>query len=85
MIGLAGTMGGFDTEITSETTNVMIEAAHFDQVSVARMARKLRLVSEASKRFERGVDPRVAPIAAQRWRTSLSSMAAEQSTRRTLI
>lgn len=66
VIGLAGTMGGFDTEITSETTNVMIEAAHFDQVSVARMARKLRLVSEASKRFERGVDPRVAPIAAQR-------------------
>ena len=66
VIGLAGTMGGFDTEITAETTNVMIEAAHFDQVSVARMARKHRLPSEASKRFERGVDPRIAPIAAQR-------------------
>ncbi|MDP9805588.1 phenylalanyl-tRNA synthetase beta chain [Trueperella bonasi] len=66
VIGLAGTMGGFDTEITDETTNVMIEAAHFDQVSVARMARKHRLPSEASKRFERGVDPNVAPVAAQR-------------------
>ncbi len=66
VIGLAGTMGGFDTEITDGTTNVLIEAAHFDQVSVARMSRKHRLPSEASKRFERGVDPRVAPIAAQR-------------------
>lgn len=65
-IGLAGTMGGLDTEITEETRNVMIEAAHFDKVSVARMARNHRLPSEASKRFERGVDPQVAPIAAQR-------------------
>ncbi|MFY9263688.1 MAG: phenylalanine--tRNA ligase subunit beta [Actinomycetaceae bacterium] len=65
VIGLAGTMGGFDTEITDETTDVLIEAAHFDPVSVARMARNHRLPSEASKRFERGVDPTVAPIAAQ--------------------
>ncbi|MDP9832526.1 phenylalanine--tRNA ligase subunit beta [Trueperella abortisuis] len=66
VIGLAGTMGGLDTEITDSTTNVLIEAAHFDSVSVARMARKHKLPSEASKRFERGVDPRVAGVAAQR-------------------
>ncbi|QTG74705.1 phenylalanine--tRNA ligase subunit beta [Trueperella pecoris] len=66
VIGLAGTMGGLETEITASTTNVLIEAAHFDQVSVARMARKHKLPSEAAKRFERGVDPRIAAVAAQR-------------------
>lgn len=66
VIGLAGTMGGFDTEITAETTNILIEAAHFDSISVARMARRHRLPSEASKRFERGVDRSLPPVAAQR-------------------
>lgn len=64
VIGLAGTMGGLDTEITNSTRDVLIEAAHFDPISVARMARRHRLPSEASKRFERGVDPTIAPIAA---------------------
>ncbi len=66
IIGLAGTMGGLDTEISENTTNVLIEAAHFDPISVARMARRHKLPSEASKRFERSVDPLVAPVAAQR-------------------
>ncbi|AWE42331.1 MULTISPECIES: phenylalanine--tRNA ligase subunit beta [unclassified Actinobaculum] len=65
VLGLAGTMGGADTEIASATTNVLIEAAHFDAVSVARTARRHKLPSEASKRFEREVDPLVAPVAAQ--------------------
>lgn len=65
VLGLAGTMGGFDTEITDGTVNVLIEAAHFDQVSVARMSRRHKLPSEAAKRFERGVDPKIAPVAAQ--------------------
>ena len=65
VLGLAGTMGGFDTEITGETVNVLVEAAHFDQVSVARMARRHKLPSEAAKRFERGVDPELGPVAAQ--------------------
>ncbi|MCI5826199.1 MAG: phenylalanine--tRNA ligase subunit beta, partial [Arcanobacterium sp.] len=64
-IGLAGTMGGASTEISENTSNVLVEAAHFDAVSVARMARRHRLPSEASKRFERGVDPQLAPVAAQ--------------------
>ncbi|MGW1603749.1 phenylalanine--tRNA ligase subunit beta [Streptomyces eurythermus] len=71
-IGLAGVMGGADTEIADHedaenaTTEVVIEAAHFDAVSVARTARRHKLLSEASRRFERGVDPQAAAAAAQR-------------------
>ncbi|MER5376930.1 phenylalanine--tRNA ligase subunit beta [Streptomyces sp. NPDC002553] len=70
-IGLAGVMGGADTEIADHeadggTTAVVIEAAHFDAVSVARTARRHKLTSEASRRFERGVDPQAAAAAAQR-------------------
>ena len=65
-IGLAGVMGGFDTEVSESTTSVLIETAHFDGISVARTARRHKLFSEASKRYERGVDPRVGEIAAAR-------------------
>ncbi|TFC28576.1 phenylalanine--tRNA ligase subunit beta [Cryobacterium sp. TMT1-3] len=65
-IGLAGVMGGASTEINSKTVNVLVEAANFDPVSIARSARRHKLPSEASKRFERGVDPRVAAVAAAR-------------------
>ena len=65
-IGLAGVMGGASTEITEATTRVLIEAANFDPVSIARSARRHKLPSEASKRFERGVDPKVAGPAAAR-------------------
>lgn len=66
VVGLAGTMGGYDTEITESTRNVLIEAAHFEAISIARTARRHKLPSEASKRYERGVDPQIAPIAAQK-------------------
>ncbi len=65
-IGLAGVMGGASTEISEVTTNVLVEAANFDPVSIARSARRHKLPSEASKRFERGVDPEVAEAAAAR-------------------
>lgn len=65
-IGLAGVMGGATTEITASTTSVLVEAANFDPVSIARSARRHKLPSEASRRFERGVDPAVAPAAAAR-------------------
>ncbi|WP_213816532.1 phenylalanine--tRNA ligase subunit beta [Glaciihabitans sp. dw_435] len=65
-IGLAGVMGGAATEIGDTTTNVLIEAAGFDPTTIARSARRHKLPSEASKRFERGVDPKVAPAAAAR-------------------
>ena len=65
-IGLAGVMGGATTEISDSTTNVLIEAANFDPISIARSARRHKLPSEASRRFERGVDPAVAGVAAAR-------------------
>ncbi|MDQ1575764.1 MAG: phenylalanyl-tRNA synthetase beta chain [Microbacteriaceae bacterium] len=65
-IGLAGVMGGASTEIGRATRNVLVEAANFDPVSIARTARRHKLPSEASKRFERGVDPQVAIAAAAR-------------------
>jgi phenylalanyl-tRNA synthetase beta chain len=71
-IGLAGVMGGANTEIADHahenggTTDVVIEAAHFDAISIARTARRHKLASEASRRFERGVDPLAASAAAQR-------------------
>jgi len=65
-IGLAGVMGGLSTEISDTTTDVLIEAAWFDPVSIARTQRRHKLPSEASKRFARGVDPMVAEAAAER-------------------
>ncbi|MFF8658513.1 phenylalanine--tRNA ligase subunit beta [Streptomyces huasconensis] len=70
-IGLAGVMGGANTEIADHdaeggTTDVVIEAAHFDALSVARTARRHKLGSEAAKRYERGVDPQATSAAAQR-------------------
>jgi phenylalanyl-tRNA synthetase beta chain len=63
-IGVAGVMGGASTEMSDATTSVVVEAAHFDAVAVARSARRHRLPSEASRRFERGVDPAVPVVAA---------------------
>ncbi|WP_314173302.1 phenylalanine--tRNA ligase subunit beta [Streptomyces winkii] len=76
-IGLAGVMGGGNSEIADPeqdpesgewrgTTEVVVEAAHFDPVTVARTGRRHKISSEASRRFERGVDPQAAAAAAQR-------------------
>ncbi|MEC4020432.1 phenylalanine--tRNA ligase subunit beta [Streptomyces sp. H27-D2] len=76
-IGLAGVMGGANTEVADVvedprtgrargTTDIVVEAAHFNAISVARTARRHKLASEASKRFERGIDPEAASAAAQR-------------------
>jgi phenylalanyl-tRNA synthetase beta chain len=66
VLGLAGVMGGADSEVTTATTDLLIEAAHFDQITVARTARRHKLPSEASRRFERGVDPQLPRVAADR-------------------
>lgn len=66
VLGLAGVMGGADTEVSAATTDLLIEAAHFDPVTVARTARRHKLPSEAAKRFERGVDPRLPRVAVAR-------------------
>ena len=65
-VGLAGTMGGLTTEIDAASTELVIEAAHFTPVAVARMARRHKVSSEAAKRFERGVDPELPPVASTR-------------------
>lgn len=65
-IGLAGVMGGESTKTDENTTDILIEAATFDPITIARTARRHKLPSEASRRYERGVDPLVASAAAQR-------------------
>jgi len=79
VIGLAGVMGGASTEVTDSTTRILIEAARFDEVSVARTARRHKLISEASKRFERGVDPQIQAAAAQRAVELLVELAGAQA------
>jgi len=66
VIGLAGTMGGLHTEIDDDSTDIALEAARFVPEPVARTARRHRLSSEASRRFERGVDRVLAPYASAR-------------------
>jgi phenylalanyl-tRNA synthetase beta chain len=56
-IAVAGVMGGRDTEVSTSTTRVLLEAAHFNPARVRKTARRLELHSEASHRFERGTDP----------------------------
>ena len=55
-IALAGVMGGYDTEVTNSTKNLLIESAYFDKVSIMKTSRRLNLISDASIRFERGID-----------------------------
>jgi phenylalanyl-tRNA synthetase beta chain len=62
-VGLAGVMGGWDTMITAETKNVLVEAAWFDPMAVRRTARRHGLHTDASHRFERGADFNAAPLA----------------------
>jgi len=64
-IAIAGVMGGAATEISAKTTDIVLESAHFEPVSIAYTARRHRLPSEASRRYERGVDNALAPVAAQ--------------------
>ncbi|MGF1598176.1 MAG: phenylalanine--tRNA ligase subunit beta [Acidimicrobiales bacterium] len=66
-IGLAGVMGGASTEISDATTSVLVEAAVWDRMTVARTSRRLNLRSEASTRFERGVDPHGIELALDRF------------------
>ena len=65
-IGLAGVMGGEATELSAETSTIVIEAAHFDAVSIFRTARRHKLPTEGAKRWERGVDPLLPAYAADR-------------------
>lgn len=63
---LAGVMGGADTEVSETTTRVLLEGATWDPLTIRRTSRRLNLVSEASLRFERRVDPAMAAVAVAR-------------------
>jgi phenylalanyl-tRNA synthetase beta chain len=65
-IALAGVMGGASTEIGPQSSQVVLEAAHWQPAAISRAVRRHKLPSEAAKRFERGVDPRIAGVALQR-------------------
>ncbi|MBW3084373.1 Phenylalanine--tRNA ligase beta subunit [Austwickia sp. TVS 96-490-7B] len=64
-LAIAGVMGGAECEVSDETRDILIESAHFDPVSVARSSRRHKLSTEASRRFERGVDPQIAGAVAE--------------------
>jgi phenylalanyl-tRNA synthetase beta chain len=65
-VGIGGVMGGEETGVTESTQNVLLEAAYFLPASIRRTARELSLPSDASYRFERGVDPEMVLRASQR-------------------
>jgi phenylalanyl-tRNA synthetase beta chain len=65
-VGIGGVMGGEETGVTDSTKNVLLEAAYFLPASIRRTARDLNLQSDASYRFERGVDPDTIVRASQR-------------------
>jgi phenylalanyl-tRNA synthetase beta chain len=66
-IGIAGVMGGAETEIDETTTDVLVEMAWFLPIAVAKTSRRLRLRSEASARFEKGTDPEIIDLAQRRF------------------
>jgi len=65
-VGIAGVMGGEETGVTESTKNILLESAYFLPATVRRTARNLNLPSDASYRFERGVDPQMVLRASQR-------------------
>jgi len=65
-VAIAGVMGGLDTEITGETTSVLLESAYFNPASIHRTSKRLGLRSESSARFEKGIDPNGSLKAANR-------------------
>ena len=78
VVALAGIMGGGDSEIHEGTTDVLLESAHFDALSVRRTARRLGMHTEASHRFERGTDPEMAAVACDRAAGLIAELAGGQ-------
>src|SRR5690606_39342507 len=65
IFSLAGVMGGASTEIRDDSTDVLLEAAHWDPAAISRTARRHNLFSEAAKRFERFTDPALCATAVE--------------------
>ncbi len=83
-VGVGGIMGGASAEIGPGTTRVLLETAWFQPMAIARTGSRLGLHSEARVRFERGVDPEVAPWAVERFAALLAAVAPAASGGRTL-
>ncbi len=65
-VAIAGVMGGLHSEVSDSTTNILIESAYFDPGSIRKTSKQQTLQTDASYRFERGIDPNLQAIAAQR-------------------
>ena len=78
-VALAGVMGGLETEVTDETKNLLIESAYFDKVSIMNTSRKLNLISDASIRFERGIDRNIMKSLVLKCRTFTSLQACRRN------
>ncbi|MGM0546896.1 MAG: phenylalanine--tRNA ligase subunit beta [Bacteroidota bacterium] len=65
-VAIAGVMGGVDSEVSEKTSDVLIESAYFDPATIRKTAKEQMLQSDASYRFERGVDPQLQRAAAER-------------------
>ena len=73
-VGIGGIMGGASSEISDTTTTVLLEAAHFAPMAIARTGARLGLQSEARYRFERGVDPAIIDLAVERFVSLLGAV-----------
>ena len=65
-VAIAGIMGGEKSEVSEKTSNILLESAYFNPVRIRRGSKALGLVTESSRRFERGADPEMAPLANDR-------------------
>jgi phenylalanyl-tRNA synthetase beta chain len=72
-VGIGGIMGGASSEISATSSNVLLEAAYFTPMAIARTGKRLGLSSEARARFERGVDPEIIDLAVNRFASLLPS------------
>ena len=78
-VALAGVMGGFESEVTEATTTVLLESATFHPTNIRRTATKLKARTEASTRFEKGLSPELAMVAARRATKLLVELAGGQA------
>lgn len=79
-VALAGVMGGLHSEVTAQTTNILLEAASFTGPSIRRTSRRLGLRSEASLRFEKGINPQICEVAADRVAQLIAQLGAGEAT-----
>src|SRR5690606_9608911 len=74
-VAIAGVMGGVNSEVSDSTKNILIESAYFDPGTVRRTAKSQTLQTDASYRFERGIDPNIQAAAAIRAAELIAEMA----------